>query len=403
MKPAAKKAIQIASMCSLSYLAVYIAKNILGAVSPQMIAEGGFATEAIGSMSSVYFVTYAIGQLINGKLGDKIKAKYMISCGLVLAGLCYLLISALGNASLVIYAIYGITGLFLSMIYGPMTKVVAENTDPEYTPRCSLGYTFASFLGSPLAGLLGATLAWRSAFATTSSALLIMGLVCFLVFSLFEKKGIVQYGRYKKPKEQGGIGILLKHKIIKFTFIAIITGVVRTTVVFWLPTYLAQYLGFSAEKAALAFTAATFVISTTAFVAVFLYERLGRNMDLTILVAFCSAVVCFTLVFLLKQPVLNIIFLILGIMSSNCAASMVWSRYCPGLRDTGMVSSATGYLDATSYLAAAVSSTVFANAVSVIGWNGLVLVWLGLMILGVVIVLPYGKIFKNHVNTGSAL
>lgn len=36
----AKKAIYIGSLCSVSYLAVYIARNILGAVTPQMI-EGG--------------------------------------------------------------------------------------------------------------------------------------------------------------------------------------------------------------------------------------------------------------------------------------------------------------------------------------------------------------------------
>ena len=42
---------------------------------------------------------------------------------------------------------------------------------------------------------------------------------------------------------------------------------------------------------------------------------------------------------------LDIAFLILAIMASNCAASMLWSRYCPSLRDTGMVSSATGFLD----------------------------------------------------------
>lgn len=325
LNPAAKKAIQIASMCSLSYLAVYIAKNVLGAVSPQMIANGGFATEAIGTMSSIYFITYAVGQLVNGRIGDKIKAKYMISCGLVLAGLCFLLFSAQANASAVSYVIYGLTGFFLSMIYGPMTKVVAENTDPQYAPRCSLGYTFSSFLGSPLAGILGASLAWRSVFATSSGALLTMGLVCFLVFSLFEKKGIVRYGQYEKPREQGGgIRILLKHKIIKFTFIAIITGVVRTTVVFWLPTYLSQHLGFSSEKAALAFTAATFVISATTFVAVFLYERLGKNMNLTILVAFCSAAVCFTLVFLLKQPVLNIVFFDTGyhVLQLRCLHGM---------------------------------------------------------------------------------
>lgn len=70
---------------------------------------------------------------------------------------------------------------------------------------------------------------------------------------------------------------------------------------------------------------------------------------------------------------------------------MLWSRYCPSLRDTGMVSAATGFLDFMSYMAAAVSSRLFANAVTDIGWHNLILVWLGLMVIGILTALPWGK------------
>ena len=130
------------------------------------------------------------------------------------------------------------------------------------------------------------------------------------------------------------------------------------------------------------------MISLTAFIAVFIYEKLHRNMDLTILLAFVSASVMFLLVFFVKIPEMNIVFLILAIMSSNSAAAMLWSRYCPSLRDTGMVSSATGFLDFVSYGAASISSTIFANAVTTIGWEKLILVWLGLMIIGILISFP---------------
>ena len=88
---------------------------------------------------------------------------------------------------------------------------------------------------------------------------------------------------------------------------------------------------------------------------------------------------------------MNIVLLILAIMSSNAASALMWSRYCPSLYDTGMVSTATGYLDFISYMSAAASSTIFANAVDGIGWNGLILVWVGLMIVGVAVCLPRKK------------
>lgn len=391
-----RNAIIIGGMCALAYLAVYFARNILSAVSPQIIELGVLSTVNVGRLSSVYFVTYAAGQLINGIIGDRIKTKYMISVGLAMAGVCNLLFATWANRPHAAFVAYGMTGFFLAMIYGPMTKLVAENTDPIYATRCSLGYTFSSFFGSPLAGLFAVGFHWKTVFFISSIALVCMAAICFSVFHTLERRGIIQYGRYTPPKSEGGsLRVLFRHHIVKFTLISVITGVVRTTVVFWLPTYLSQHLGFSSERAALLFTVATLIISSSAFIAVFVYERLHNNLDLTILLAFISAAVCFLLVYLLPQPTVNIVFMIGGILSSNCAASMLWSRYCPSLRDTGMVSGATGFLDCVSYIAAAVSSTLFANAASTIGWQGLILVWLALMVGGILTALPYHKLKKR--------
>ena len=392
-------AIYIGTLCSVAYLAVYFARNILGAVTPKMI-EGGYSEKYIGRVSSVYFIFYAVGQLINGAIGDKIKARYMISVGLFMAGITNILFSNLTQYTpdLAVF-IYGMTGFFLAMIYGPMTKVVAENTEPIYATRCSLGYTFASFIGSPCAGLAAAYLAWQDVFLTSSVLLMFMAVVCFAFFLMFEKQGIVKYNQYvRKSEKTGSITVLIKHRIIKFTFISILTGVIRTTVVFWLPTYIAQYLHYSSETSAKLFTTATLIISFTAFVAIFVYERLKRNMDLTILVMFTSSAMFFLLVYIVEQPVLNLIFIVLAIMASNGAATMLWSRYCPSLRDTGMVSGATGFLDFVSYMSAAASSGIFANAVDDIGWGNLVLVWCGLMVIGIIVALPYEKIFYKNIR-----
>ena len=115
-------------------------------------------------------------------------------------------------------------------------------------------------------------------------------------------------------------------------------------------------------------------------------------MDLTIRVAFSMASIFFMMVFLFKFPIVNIICLVIAIMMSGMAATMTFSRYCPSLRDTGMVSTATGIIDFSSYVAAATASKIFANAVEQIGWRNLILVWFGLMVLGVIISLPYDKI-----------
>ena len=294
---------------------------------------------------------------------------------------------------------YGATGYFLSMIYGPMTKVILENTEPLYATRCSLGYTFASFIGTPSAGLLASFLVWQNVFAVSSAVLVSMAVLGFVVFTLFERRGVVAYGQYNpKNIETQSIKVLFKHQIIKFSLISLLTGVIRTSVVFWLPTYINQNLGYASQTSATIFTIATLIISFTAFIAVFVYEKLGCNMNKTVLIMFLSSSVFFALTYFVRIPVLNIVCIVLAIMSSNGVATMTYSRYCPGLRDTGRVSSVTGFLDFLSYMATAVANVVFANAATTIGWGNLVLIWLGLMLLGSVIALPWNRFFAKKKN-----
>ncbi len=387
----AKTAVLLGVMCSIAYLAVYIARNILGAVTPQMVGDG-FAEEYIGVISSVYFVTYAVGQLINGAIGDRIKARRMISIGLFGAGVTNFVFTFVAADRLGAMVAYGATGFFLSMIYGPMAKLVSENTEHIYAVRCSVGYTFSSLLGSPMAGLLASFLVWQSVFAVSSAALFAMAVVCFTVFLVFERRGIIKTRKKDAEKpEMQSVKVLLRHQIVKYSLVSVLTGVVRTSVVFWLPTYLNQYLGFSEQSAAGIFTVATLIISLETFVAVFIYERVGRRMDLSVLLFFGASVLFFVLTYFVALPIPNIIFIVLAIMSANGAAAIIWSVYCPSLRETGRVSGVTGFLDFLSYMAAAVANIVFANAATDIGWKNLILVWLGLMAVGVVIALPYKK------------
>ena len=102
---------------------------------------------------------------------------------------------------------------------------------------------------------------------------------------------------------------------------------------------------------------------------IFLYEKMGHNMDKTVLVMFSAAAVGFTLTYFLSVTYLNVVLIVLSIMSSNGAATMLWSRYCPSLRDTGIVSGVTGFLDFLSYMAAATANIVFPFLIEQKSWD----------------------------------
>ena len=125
--PEVRKALSIGSICTLSYLACYFARNILSGITPQMLEQNVFPLDFIGAMSTTWMLCYATGQMINGTLGDIIPAKYMVSGGLIMAGVCNLIIP-LNDTQGIVLAAYGMSGFFLSMIYGPIVRTVAHNT-----------------------------------------------------------------------------------------------------------------------------------------------------------------------------------------------------------------------------------------------------------------------------------
>lgn len=388
-----RNAIFIGLLSFFSYLACYFCRNILSVVSPDIIKSTDITVELIGTLSTSNMLCYAGGQLVNGIVGDKIKAKYLVSMGLILSGVCSLFVP-FSDFPVVMIGAYSLIGFFLSMLYAPLVKLIAENTHPVYAMRCCLGLTFASLLGAPIAGVAALFFNWTNVFRLCGVILIMMGTICFFALVLFEKRGIIKYKTvHKKQKKGGSIKVLVEHSIIKFTFVSALTGIVRTSVVFWVPTYLSQYLGFSTGMAATVFTVMSFVQSASPYINnMIIYEHiLKRNMNKMVLLSFFLSTISFGMMFLIHNPFINVVFLLLALMTANGATEMIWSVYCPSLRDTGMVSSATGYLDFISYGAAGVANLVFANAVAQIGWKNLILVWAMLMFIGVVIVIPRRK------------
>ena len=122
------------------------------------------------------------------------------------------------------------------------------------------------------------------------------------------------------------------------------------------------------------------------------YERIfKRRMKPVMMFAFAVSAGSFLAMFFVNVPVINIACLCLALMGQSVASNLLWSVYCPSLRDTGMVSSATGFLDFLSYAAAGIANILFANAINTIGWGKLILVWSSLMATGIFMVIPFKK------------
>ena len=254
-------AVLLTAPCVVAYLAIYLARNILSALTPGMLETGNFTMEYISAISTANMLFYAVGQLVNGIIGNKMKGSLMVGIGLLCGGLCNIAFPF--SETLWLSAVlYGASGFFWAMLYAPMVRLIAENVPFLYAPRCTIFLTIASFLGSPLAAVMALLFQWDAAFVVSGVIQVVIGIGALVMLMILEKKGIlVNTRRTVRKTGEGGIRILLKRRIIRFSLVSIITGIVKNTVVFWIPTYFNQHLDFSEDLAVTVYAGVTLMMA----------------------------------------------------------------------------------------------------------------------------------------------
>ena len=75
-------------LCWFIYLASYIGRRNFSALMPQMMADGVLSASQAGSINTIFFLTYACGQLINGLLGDRLHPSHMVLFGALTSAFC---------------------------------------------------------------------------------------------------------------------------------------------------------------------------------------------------------------------------------------------------------------------------------------------------------------------------
>ena len=381
MKKDSGNAALIGVICIISYIVSYYMRNVLSVLTPEMLAGGQFTKSYIGMLSSSYFISYAAGQLVNGVAGDVLNPKKMITSGLMLSG-CAAFLFPLTDVHAVHFFSFILLGFSLSMLRGPLMKIITENTCADHARVICLFFSAASFLGVFIASVCAALFAWKRAFLASGICAFLFAAFAFFMLTYLEKKN-----RIKKfvPGERKKLDIAGIFKIPNFVFylgIGMIIEISASSINFWIPTYLTEVLFFDKVVSNMIFSAMSVIRAAIPFCAFFIF-KLMHERDIAIIKAayFCSAL-CFILMLLPFGRWLNIGFFLLSGVSSQVASSMMWSIYIPGLGATGKVSGANGILDCAGYIGAAVSNIVFSSLMGVIGWNGIILMWALLTLTG---------------------
>lgn len=376
-----QKAWRIGSFCIATYLASYVTRNILSVSTPEMIKEAFFTKEYTGLLSSICFIFYAAGQLINGFIGDRVHPKYMIVMGLGISSVSTFVIPIFDNRILHFTA-FALIGFGLSMLRGPLMKVISENTAATHARMICTLFSMAGFAGPLIASILSIFFKWRAVFTATGVISVIITVLAVAAITTLEKRGEIKF----VPKCDKGIaGILNVFKLEDFIFYMLISSIgeiAGSSITFWIPTYTTEHLGFSNDAASTIYSVVSFSTLFTPFITLLIYEKLIRNGIKLALVMYVISAVFFIAVRFTAAPVLNVSMLIIAKVAAAAASSIVWSAYIPGLARSGKVSSANGVIDAAGYAMASLANVLFSTFVGRLGWGGIVNMWYIIMLIG---------------------
>ena len=378
------KAVRIGTICIVTYIASYVTRNILSVSTPEMITGSFFTKEYIGLLSSLQFIFYAAGQLVNGFIGERVHPKLMISIGLAATSISTLFIPAT-EIRLLHFICFAMIGFALSMLRGPMMKIISENTTDRYARILCTLFCVVGFAGPLIASLLSIVFKWKTVFFITGIFTALMSCFSYVFIGILERKKEISFSPVKENGLKSIFGLFKMEKFVAFMLLNAIAEIAGTSITFWVPTYSTEFLGFSSETSAVIYSIISFSTLFAPFIALFLYEKISKNEMLISLVLFSLSAFMFLLMEFIQIPIINIALLLLAKISVGSAAGIVWSVYIPSLGKSGNVSSANGVIDAFAYATAAAASALFSILIAKIGWNGLILIWCFIMVAGVTI------------------
>ena len=328
-------------------------------------------------------MVYAAGQLVNGIIGDIISPKKMIGTGLVLSGTASIMFVTLPYAWFQMLC-FGVMGYGLSMLRGPLMKIIAENTMPKHARVICVCFSAATYSGAFIASFIALVFRWKAAFVASGVVAIIIAILAYTAITVLEKKGAVSYKLAEKNKVSGMLGVFKLNKFVFYMLVGIIVEIASASINMWIPTYLTEQLKFSMDSANFVFSVMSLVGVAAPFVALGLLKVFGEKDIKIVMIAFLVAGVMFGGMTIAQNRWINIGLFILARVSTGCASSMLWSIYIPSLGASGKVSSANGILDCTGYIGASVANVIFGSLVDIISWNGVIYMWSGIMFVGVI-------------------
>ena len=383
---------------SISYMGRLSFSACIGAIADDLSLSKAF----LGSVGTVFMATYAVGQLVNGFIGDRVSPKYMVGVGLLGAGTANILMGFNDNPGLML-AIWMVNGWFHSMFWSPIIKALAEWMPEDRLSKAGANISTTIPVGTimsyAIASLVLSLSSWRLVFIIGGIIMLLGGFVWFMGMAGL-KDYIDYFEQTKKPKAVPdeplesnpltGLSFFpfLLRAGLSFAVAAILfNGVLKDGVTIWVPTFLSDFFAVSPAFSAAVSMIMPIVSLGGTYAAIYVNEKYIKNeMATTGLFFGLSALAILTLYLIGRLNIFVAVLMIALSLSGMLAVNAMLLTFIPfHFNRMGKAASVTGFLNACSYFASAFSSVSIGWIAEKKGWSMTILSWLLVALLGVLI------------------
>lgn len=347
-----------------------------------------------------FFITYAVGQLVNGFLADSMSPFRFIIFGLIGTVLANAGI-AFCNSLALIPVLWAVNGYFQSIFWASLTRLLSFNFEKK---KYSVVATVMSssmvgrfiiawvVLGRVLGGSRWNWFFWVPAFLGTA-------LLAVWIVAAYRLRGHpvpcqkLLIGRLKES-----IVFLIRQKIQLICLICFCLGFVKESISVWGPTITGYLLGVDIKSSALVLLTVPFANLVGMFLAKGLIDRFKGNEMKTLIFLFGGMAAASVLLFLFQENMVAVTVILLAAvsaMSYGCNSillsfiPLMFSKY-------NLVSTLAGILDFASYIGAALSSLVLGMVLTNGNWFSAALIWAVMAAAAVVLCVITGKKLKRR-------
>lgn len=366
-----------------TYTVAYLCRVNISTALDKLSVGLSVSTEYLGGASSIYFVTYAVGQLINGIVGDRVDPRRFIMLAAGLTGGINVTLG-LQTSGAVFLLLWGVNGFCQSMFWGSLLRLLSFYTREDQRKNVSTIMSTTSVMGYFLSwvvlGGLFEPFGYTPYFAVPGVIALSLLPIWFLLARILPA-GAPERQQTQTPPLLAVGSEFLHDRLYFICLLCMVVGAIQEGAVFWLPMLFTDVLDLG-EGSLILLMLIPLAKLGGVFLARRVLSRLKENARTAMLCMLSLSLLITGILLALGSrtsvfTVLLIALLIAGINASNWYMISYLPMHFAG---RNIVSTVAGAFDFSTYMGAAAMSGTLGVLILRFGWLAVPTVWLVLIV-----------------------